>query len=191
MQKFALCIKRADAPVEVQNAFNDGVRCLIPIKDSFYLTNSFLVDRAICDSKKAEDKEEARSTLQLLPYIVLLTEDKKIFTYTRGGSGEEARLHGNYSIGVGGHVDIEPDDELEQDLYGLLRMEACRELAEEAGIDTVDGSGDGEVLTIGNFTHFIVDPTNDVGMVHLGLLAIHNIKAEEVQELEADRKSVV
>lgn len=152
MAKLALCIKRADAPQAVIDAFNGTTGLVLAIDPSFWQTPVELVDRAICETDE--------TWLQLLPYIVVNTDDNSVFMYTRGGGGAEARLHGNYSVGVGGHVDIAPLNIGE--LLSVLQLEASREIMEEIEIDVQHTD-----LTP---THFICDPTNPVGRVHLGLL---------------------
>jgi predicted NUDIX family phosphoesterase len=162
MAKLALCIKLADAPSEVIGAFkHSDTGSLIPINSEFWNTPVQLVDRSICETDE--------SLLQLLPYITLEDEDSAFFMYTRGGGGEEARLHGNYSIGVGGHVDIAPAEG--QTLLEVLQAEAAREYLEETGL-----VADPSMFTI---THFICDPTNAVGRVHLGLLTSLKLSADD------------
>jgi predicted NUDIX family phosphoesterase len=99
--------------------------------------------------------------LQIIPYIILLSEDK-IFLYRRGEIGSEDRLHGKYSIGVGGHINPE-DDPDGQPFYAFVNG-AARELREEVGvnvsIDTLEGSAIG----------LLHDDSNDVGRVHLGVV---------------------
>src|SRR5262249_549141 len=43
---------------------------------------------------------------QLIPYVLLICEDQ-VLRYRRGRGGQETRLHGFYSIGVGGHISDE------------------------------------------------------------------------------------
>lgn len=160
MAKLALCINLADAPANVIAVFkNSDIGRLIPINPEFWNTPVQLVDRNICETDE--------SLLQLLPYIQLEDEDGSYFMYTRGGGGEEARLHGNYSIGVGGHVDCAPEEG--QTLLEVLQLEAARECLEETGLVV-----EPKAFTI---THFICDPTNAVGRVHLGLLTALKLTA--------------
>ena len=161
MAKLALCINLADAPADVTKAFACATTGrLIPIVPEFWNTPVQLVDRSVCETDE--------SMLQLLPYIQLEDEGAS-FMYTRGGGGEEARLHGNYSIGVGGHVDRAPEEG--QALLEVLQEEASRECHEETGL-LVDPSAF-------NITHFICDPTNSVGRVHLGLLTSLKLNAAD------------
>ena len=157
--KLALCLERADAPV----AFNmaKDLRA-IPMTELHELDQralwnvpARLIDRAICETDP--------STLQFIPYVVLTDEDDRVFCYCRGKGGAEARLQGALSIGLGGHVDEQKPPEL--DLERWLKLEALRELEEEVGLtsamsDDID------------FCALLVDPTDGVGRVHMGLLAI-------------------
>lgn len=160
MAKLALCIKRADAPQSVIDAFNGNVGRVIEIDPSFWNTPVELVDRAICETNE--------TWLQLLPYIAVGGARDTVFMYTRGGGGEEARLHGNYSIGVGGHVDVAPATVA--DLLNVICAEAAREIKEEISIDVP--------VTSLVPSHFICDPTNPVGRVHLGLLIGYKLPNE-------------
>lgn len=155
MTKFALCIRADEAPLEVIAAYAGSEGVLLPIPPAFWKTPTELVDRAVCETSEV--------TLQMLPYIRVVSHEGQTFMYTRGGGGEEARLHGNYSVGVGGHVDIHPNAGHAGYLYGCLQDEAHREIKEETGLDIAS-----EHI---HFTHFICDPTNPVGRVHLGILA--------------------
>src|SRR5512139_840255 len=40
---------------------------------------------------------------QLIPYVLLICGDI-ILRYRRGRGGQETRLHGLYSVGIGGHI---------------------------------------------------------------------------------------
>lgn len=160
MAKLALCIKRAAAPQAVVDAFKGSAGRVIEIDPSFWNTPVELVDRTVCETDE--------TLLQLLPYITVGNGLGSVFMYTRGGGGEEARLHGNYSIGVGGHVDVAP--ETVGTLLSTISSEAAREIKEEISIDVPATS-----LVP---THFICDPTNPVGRVHLGLLIGYRLSPE-------------
>lgn len=173
--KMALCIKTVDAPKLVRAMYFAKSPQLVPIDISFFGTPTQLADRAYCETDV--------SLLQLLPYIVLEAPDASLFTYTRGGAGEEARLHGNYSVGVGGHVDnnvLGPDEEFDElrfsNLLDLLIDEADREIEEEIGF-----SCDTKKLV---FSHFIADGTNSVGQVHLGLLCHYKLDDTEYHQVK-------
>src|SRR6185436_21116754 len=46
---------------------------------------------------------------QLIPYVLILCNDK-ILRYRRGKGGGETRLHGLFSVGIGGHIADEDDN---------------------------------------------------------------------------------
>lgn len=167
MAKFALCIKRSDAPQAVLDAFAGDKTVLVPIEASFWQTETCLIDRAKCETEEY--------WLQLLPYIKVGVERGDTFRYTRGGGGEEARLHGNYSVGIGGHVDIYPQP---GSLLSLIQAEAQREAREETKLDLA--------LPLLTPTHFICDPTNAVGRVHLGLLISYTLPEDVSMDFEDD-----
>ena len=66
--------------------------------------------------------EVDRSTKQIIPYLVL-RDGQRYFLMQRTAAGGDARLHGRYSIGVGGHLN--PGDD---GLLGGLRREWDEEL---------------------------------------------------------------
>jgi predicted NUDIX family phosphoesterase len=133
----------------------DGVHPLPANFLSKPLDEFYLCDRAVCETDE--------SVVQLIPYIVLTKPDDTIYCYSRGGAGGEARLYSKLSIGLGGHVDRAPT----VDLLSLLRNEAARELMEEVGLLAN--------LNDINFCEMIVDRSDAVGRVHLGLLTVLNV----------------
>lgn len=153
----ALCMPAASTP------FHLARECeLIPIPDGFFDTPVMLRGR-----KEAECCEKDPTWKQLLPYAVAMDESGLIYCYTRGAGGAEGRLHGNISIGLGGHVDITPQGG--ESLRDVLALECNRELEEEAGLPAAPVE----------FLGLICDPTNDVGMVHIGLLNVRRISEAE------------
>ena len=83
------------------------------------------------------DVEDDPTTLQLIPYVVVESADRKrVLTYNRGSKGGETRLADKWSIGVGGHINTEDgetvvEDNLGDDYLGFIRNSAYRELREE------------------------------------------------------------
>lgn len=178
----ALCIHTNLAPKVVQDAIYDATAgrhvIAIDLAELNAMHHAFMVDRAICDTKATDNDAVAvaESTLQLLPYMVLRSPSGKIYHYSRGKGGAEDRLKKNTSVGVGGHVDAVPPEGIH--LVVWLQMEAAREVFEEVGIDVPAASI--------QFTHYIVDRTNAVGRVHLGLFAVVDVPDEAVQSAEPD-----
>lgn len=153
--KMALCIATSDLP-----QFIEDERNTLPIPEAFWNLPLELADRRFCESDPTKQ--------QLLPYIVAVNQHEKIFCYSRGNSGTEKRLVGNKSIGLGGHVDDVP--QFDMSLYSWLQDEAEREVLEEVGL---------KPLAALEFVNLLVDRTNSVGRVHLGLLAIAHVDVPE------------
>lgn len=177
MAKMALCIYRTEL-----ESLNSVLRypkltgmMVGEAPAEFMRLQTTLQDRANCETDP--------SLLQLLPYVVIQRVDTgDIFTYCRGKGGAEARLHGNLSIGVGGHVDTdyEQTGDAMRDAMALfthLEDSAMRELEEEVGF-VVPKNEDGEYAELPFAWHdeLIYDDTNDVGRVHLGMLIVMRVK---------------
>lgn len=166
--KVALCINRANLPTFYNVAYINATKPKVySIMDSLFDQPTGLMDRAFCETD--EDYK------QFLPYIVVTNPEYKIFSYYRGGAGEESRLHGAISIGIGGHVDVAPPNPGAAHLKVTLELEAHRELFEEIGVVTKD---------LIDFTGVIIDPTNAVGRVHLGLLTRVHLTDRDMLTLE-------
>jgi len=99
---------------------------------------------------------------QLIPYVLIKDKNQGVFVYRRTPMGEEGRLHGKLSLGIGGHVN---DDE-------TLFQGARREVMEEVGL-----------LDFDLFFHgFVNNDNTDVGRVHLGIVFI--VKTELEKDIE-------
>jgi len=104
---------------------------------------------------------------QLIPYALIICNDR-LLRYRRGRGGQETRLHGLYSVGVGGHISEED--------HGLFSsgpgyQEAMRrELMEEVAIDVVKEAA----------VAVINDDSTDVGSVHLGVVHVVHVADETV-----------
>lgn len=100
---------------------------------------------------------------QVIPYIIVKNSEGGFLTYMRSSSGGETRLHNQYSIGVGGHLDINglPKTPMFEFFAGALR-----EIEEELGF-----VADPDDLHVVNT---ILDLSDSVGRVHLGVVCILN-----------------
>ncbi len=96
---------------------------------------------------------------QLIPYVLLVCHDK-ILRYRRGRGGQETRLHGLYSVGVGGHISEEDHGLFSSDRGYQEGMR--RELMEEVAID----AGHGPAVAAIN------DDSTEVGRVHFGVVHV-------------------
>src|SRR5208282_21847 len=105
------------------------------------------------------DAEQDKRYKQLIPYVLLICKDK-ILRYRRGKGGQESRLHGLFSVGVGGHISEEDNGLFSS---GLGYHEAMRrELMEEVSIDVAKEKA----------VAVINDDSTEVGFVHLGIVHI-------------------
>lgn len=123
--------------------------------------------------------EENEAYRQIIPYTVLRKGDRYA-AYRRTPKGGEDRLHGQVSIGFGGHVDLVDvvfDSETSiVDLKRTIDEGSRRELEEELVM--------GEGVRITNFTELdkkIVSNANPVDRVHIGLVNIADIEGDETQ----------
>jgi predicted NUDIX family phosphoesterase len=161
-ERKVLAIPRTD-----YDAIGGGVGFVTSCAKSVVLNNR---DGAtFIDKAKAETDE---TWLQLIPYVVL-THDGKFFTYRRGKAGDEDRLHGEVSIGVGGHiefVDVSPHA-----MIRTIRRAAAREVREEVGL-SVEQCSSTAFRVIGT----VFDDSTPVNRVHLGVVMELELSADEV-----------
>lgn len=126
--------------------------------------------------KRRGDMEEDPSYKQLISYCLLENENDEILVYQRLSGGEEERLHGQSSVGVGGHMNnVVGADSINE----VLRVNAQRELNEEVGLSE-DRSQNMEYIG------FINDDTNAVGKVHIGVVFKIKVKSSDVEVRETD-----
>ena len=105
---------------------------------------------------------------QVIPYLVL-RDGERYFLMRRTAAGGDARLHGRYSIGVGGHLN--PGD---GGLLGGLRREWDEELV-AAFVPTFRLIG------------LLNDDTTEVGAVHLGAVYVADAAGLPVAIRETDK----
>lgn len=126
--------------------------------------------------KRRGDMEEDPTYKQLVSYCVLVNENDEVLVYERLSGGGETRLHGNLSIGVGGHM----NNVFEQaDINQQLTENAYRELEEEVGLKEADAR-DLEIIGLIN------DDTNDVGQVHIGVVFKVEVDSSLISAVETD-----
>lgn len=101
--------------------------------------------------------EENENFKQIIPYIAFISNNK-VLVYKRSIKGGENRLHNKYSLGVGGHVDLESKEK--SALEAVLNT-AKREVEEEIGIKITN-----DLLNIELAINY---DTDNVGRVHFGL----------------------
>src|ERR1700733_116176 len=118
------------------------------------------------------EAEQDKRYKQLIPYALIICGDK-LLRYRRGKGGQETRLHGLYSVGVGGHISEEDNGLFSS---GIGYHEAMRrELMEEVSID----------VTKEMAVAVINDDSTEVGFVHLGVVHVVHVADETL----ANRRS--
>jgi predicted NUDIX family phosphoesterase len=113
------------------------------------------------------EAEQDKRYKQLIPYVLLICQDK-ILRYRRGKGGQETRLHGLYSVGIGGHI-----SEADHGLFSRDRgyQEGMRrELLEEVDIDAANQPA----------LAAINDDSTEVGYVHFGVVHLVRVADENV-----------
>lgn len=113
------------------------------------------------------DAELDKRYKQLIPYVLIFCQDR-ILRYRRGKGGQETRLHGLYSVGVGGHISEEDHGLFSQQLGYEEGMR--RELFEEVAIQTEDIPA----------VAVINDDSTEVGYVHFGVVHVMQVSSEEI-----------
>lgn len=114
------------------------------------------------------DAENDRRYKQLIPYVLLIHRDR-ILRYRRGKRGQETRLHGLFSVGIGGHIS-EEDHGLFSNHHGGYQEGMRRELMEEAEV----GNAKEAAVAVIN------DDSTDVGYVHFGVVHVMQLTNEDV-----------
>jgi predicted NUDIX family phosphoesterase len=113
------------------------------------------------------EAEQDKRYKQLIPYVLIFCGDR-ILRYRRGKGGQETRLHGLFSVGIGGHIS--------EDDHGLFSKQLGyeegmrRELKEEVDIEATDAPA----------VALINDDSTDVGSVHFGVVHVMHAASEEI-----------
>lgn len=130
----------------------DAPKQLAPIQELAY------------DTLRTPELEQDESQLQLICYTLVVDPQGRYLGYYR--KGKEGRLHGLFSLGFGGHMQLQTSS------YGSfvdsLQAEIRRELQEEIP-DFY--SGEGRLSRVG----FVYDQSSPVNRVHLGLVHVYEV----------------
>jgi predicted NUDIX family phosphoesterase len=119
------------------------------------------------------DAEFDPSHKQIIPYC-LISYRGTILHYSRAKTAAEARLSGQRSIGVGGHINPSDAPELDQT---NIRQVLLRELKEEIGLNE-DSIADMSIIG------WVNDAINEVGKVHFGIVVMIELKTPDLGEIE-------
>jgi len=123
--------------------------------------------------REREHLEQDPNYRQVIPYVMLAVRDKDgkalFVPYARTSQSGEERLRGNVSIGFGGHVDLA--DVIHEDsvinLVQTIGGAVTRELQEE--VNFTHGTGDHVDMPMFD-GGLLIDDSNEVGKVHMGVL---------------------
>lgn len=106
---------------------------------------------------------------QVIPYVLLISGDR-ILRYERGHGGQEDRLHGLYSIGIGGHISDEDRNLFSSNFLGYHEA-MRREVDEEVAIRSIHREAVAAVIN---------DDSTAVGSVHFAIVHVVEVANEEV-----------
>ncbi|HTE03097.1 MAG TPA: phosphoesterase [bacterium] len=116
--------------------------------------------------------EQDSSFKQIIPYLIV-RHAGRLFLCQRSTQGGEGRLHGKYSIGLGGHINRRDVEGAEDVIAAGLR----RELEEELLI-----RGPWRARAVG----VLNDDSNPVGQVHFGLVHVVEVDSPGISVRESD-----
>lgn len=129
-----------------------------------------LLDPSYTSYRPRDEVEQDASFKQLIPYCIFRCGDE-LFHYKRGSTQGEGRLHSKRSIGIGGHISSDDQNQSES----AYREGMWREIGEEVVLDS-------------NYREECVGLINDdeteVGKVHLGIVHVFHLEAPKVQPRE-------
>ncbi|HPM02834.1 MAG TPA: phosphoesterase [Candidatus Cloacimonadota bacterium] len=148
-QEQVLCLKNEMLEPYIQSGKN-----YYPLKEEEI--KAFLQNKAFCfvSRSEAESNEDYK---QIIPYCVVKKEDQ-LLAYQR--KGNEKRLHGLFSCGIGGHIN--PCDQIDEgDLWQTILNATVRELHEELVMDCPYRN---------EFKGIIFEDITQVGRVHIGFV---------------------
>lgn len=111
---------------------------------------------------------------QLVVYLILRNDRKNYLAYSRSPKSGDSRLHNKFSIGFGGHVNIDDKEPIKA---------VKRELAEELIITP----GGAALISLDGF---INDDTDEIGKVHFGLVYSIDIIPEAEKTIKANDPNI-
>lgn len=125
--------------------------------------------------RRRTEMEHDHSMKQIIPYLIV-RHDRRLFLFQRSSAGSEMRLHGKYSIGVGGHIDRSDVEGASDVIDAGLRRELLEELI-------IRGTWRARLVGVLN------DDTTNVGQVHFGLVHVVDVDTPNIAIRETDALS--
>ena len=164
MEEQILCFKR-----EILRAY--------PAK-TFYDEGLWRQILAHLEPKARSVAEHDYGTKQLVVYV-LINHGETFLSYQRTPKTTETRLKALYSIGIGGHVNV--DDQIQPTLFGSKEVAwkdfvlnaVRREVSEEVQIEGANAQEPRLIC-------FVNDDSNDVGKVHFGVVFVMKLAKPSV-----------
>lgn len=117
--------------------------------------------------RNRSEAEQDKRFKQLIPYVLIICNGR-ILRYRRGRGGQETRLHGLYSVGIGGHISEEDHGLFSSG--GGYQYGMRREIMEEVAVEGVNEAAVG----------VINDDSTEVGQVHFGVVHIMHLANETI-----------
>jgi len=159
----------ADAPSGI---LTDPNKVAEYLRLTLYSGKCFYMDR--------EKAEKDPSFKQVIPYVVFRRPNNEIFAYQRTKKSGEVRLRGNWSIGIGGHIN--PEDERRDCVTTVEELQRRAELAYWEAFYREIREETGYMLRASPKTEapivaLIYDESNEVGRVHFGVVHIFSVPA--------------
>ena len=147
----------------------DAKTILPLLTDGFNPPDDAIADAIECDLKPMLrcEAEQNPAFKQIIPYIIMMGMDGRIFITLRLGGDE--RLKGQHSIGLGGHMDGGED----------VLTALYRELKEEVGLTKAD-------VTDIQLSGYIYSSRTEMDSVHVGAVYLLKTENSEISCLERD-----
>jgi predicted NUDIX family phosphoesterase len=117
--------------------------------------------------RNRSEAEQDKRYKQLIPYVLIICNGK-VLRYRRGRGGQETRLHGLYSVGIGGHISDEDHGLFSSGVGYQDGMR--REIMEEVAFEEVKEAAVG----------VINDDSTEVGQVHFGVVHMMHVASEKI-----------
>ncbi len=138
-----------------------------------YLDRIF--SEGVCRFIERGQAEDNPAFKQLIPYVIMAF-DGSYLSYVRGRRAGEARLVGNRSIGIGGHINPQDDMPLFSGGFRETYLAAVeREVSEEVHVEAEHSD---RIVALLN------DESNEVGRVHLGVVHFWKLASSKVKKRE-------
>lgn len=129
--------------------------------------------RAHATYMRRADAEHDPAMKQIIPYAIV-RHGSRLFLFQRTQAGGEARLHGKYSLGVGGHINRADVQGSRDPLTAGLQREVEEELH-------IGGTWSARLVGVLN------DDANSVGQVHFGLVHVVDTRSPDISVRESDQ----